>query len=159
MKRFWTLLEVVIYGLVLLLFLDNLWTPLLEAYPTPSLKGLLEQQQAGLLTGAAFGLLIASLAYRFSRPARKVERTVNRWQEPTGPGPEASPMDAIRFFPGHTLVCALLVVAALVAFWMHPGAAMLLLVGALMAAVTLARRLGLEPQDDPAAPHNQQRTR
>ena len=26
-------------------------------------------------------------------------------------------------------------------------------------AVDLARRLGLEPSDDPAAPHNQQRTR
>ena len=159
MKWLWRLLEVVIYGFALLLFLDNLWTPLMEAYPALGFSGLLEQQQAGLLTGAVFGLLIASLAYRFSRPARKIERTVNRWQEPTGPGPEASPMEAIRFFPVHTLICACLVVAALVAFWMSPGAAMLLLVGALMAAVTLARRLGLEPQDDPAAPHNQQRTR
>lgn len=30
---------------------------------------------------------------------------------------------------------------------------------ALSAAVDLARRLGLEPKDDPAAPHNQKRTR
>jgi hypothetical protein len=159
-RRPWlSILEFAFYGVFLLLFLDSVWSPLRAANPMLGLRGLLEYQQAGLVTGVLLTLLVSSLAYRFSRPARKIERTVNRWQEPTGPGPEASPMDAIRLFPVHTLVCACLVVAALVAFWTFPAAAMLILVGALVAAVTLARRLGLEPPDDPAAPHNQQRTR
>ena len=158
MKKLWPrLLEAVIYGFVLLLLLDNLWSPLRADNPALDFRALVEHQQAGLWTGAFIALFAAALAYRLSRPARKVARMVKRWQEPTGPGPEASPMDAIRFFPVHALVCVLLVIAALVAFWTHPVAAMLLFVAALMAAVTLARRMGLEPPDDPTAPHNQGR--
>ena len=159
MRALWRVAEVAMWGFFVVIFLDKFWSPLRAGNPTLDFRGLVEHQQAGLLTGAFLAMFVTGVAYRLSRPARKIERVVERWQRPSGPGAEASPMDALRFFPVHTVFLVCLVIAAVVAFWVHPGAGMLLVAAALMAAVTLARRLGLEPLEDPAAPQNQQRSR
>ncbi|WP_282009470.1 hypothetical protein [Brevundimonas aveniformis] len=62
--------------------------------------------------------------------------------------------------PLHLLAIAAGMVGFAVAYWTAKGDT--LLVGALglafMSAIDLARRLGLEPPDDPAAPRNRGKT-
>lgn len=66
--------------------------------------------------------------------------------------------------PLHLIGIALGLVGAAATFWRQDligGYFPILMAGGLAfwCAVDLARRLGLEPPEDPAAPHNQQRTR
>ena len=153
-KTLWRILEVMIYGFIILISLDNFCSTVRAENPALDFRGLLEHPQAGLLTGALLAMFAITVVHRLSGPIRKVERKVERWQKPAGPGAEASPMDALRLFPVHTAVFAGLVIAVVLVFWVHLGFAILLVAPAMMAAVLLSRRLGLEPPDDPAAPQN-----
>lgn len=85
---------------------------------------------------------------------------VARWSAPprnSPPPSDAGPLYALRTYPLHVGVCLVLVSLSLVTFFSWPVAAMVLIGLTIWSWVLLARRMGLEPPDDPAAPHNPSR--
>lgn len=91
----------------------------------------------------------------------KVAEKFSRWPgAPNSPPPpvDAGPLYAIRSYPIHVGVCLGLVAATLFLFFSWPTGAMVLVGLTIAAWVMLARRMGFEPTNDPAAPQNQPRT-
>ena len=104
--------------------------------------------------------LLTALAL-FGVLARLIWPKVTKWSSPREDRPppaDVGPLYAVRTYPLHVLVCLLMIggSSALLFYW--PGAAMVAVALPIAAWVSLGRRLGFEPADDPAAPRNQARS-
>ena len=90
-----------------------------------------------------------------------VAKPVARWTAPPQSPPpplDAGPLYALRTFPLHVSFCVGLIALNLVTFYAWPTAAMVLIGPTIGSWVLLARRMGFEPSNDPAAPHIESRT-
>ena len=93
--------------------------------------------------------------------ARLIWPRVTKWSSPREDRPppaDAGPLYAARTYPLHVLVCLLMIGVSTALLFSWPGAAMVAVALTIAAWVSLGRRLGFEPADDPAAPRNQARS-
>ena len=90
-----------------------------------------------------------------------VTKRATRWTvPPNSPAPpaDAGPLYALRTFPLHVSVSVGLIAVSLLTFYSWPFVAMVLIGPTIGSWVLLARRMGFEPPNDPAAPHIKSRT-
>ena len=90
-----------------------------------------------------------------------VAKRVTRWTAPPESPPppsDAGPLYALRTFPLHVGVSVGLIALNLITFYAWPTVAMVLIGPTIGSWVLLARRMGFEPSNDPAAPHIKSRT-
>ena len=109
----------------------------------------------GLVVLGIAGVLVVTMLVKL------IAKPVARWTAPSRSAPppsDAGPPYALRTYPLHVAVCLGLIAASLLAFYLWPTAAMVLTGLTIGAWVMLARRMGFEPSNDPAAPQNQSRT-
>ena len=146
-------------GFWVFVHLGDEWVPYFAAHPGASGWDFALAQLpylGSLFVGfAVLGALLVALP----KLARKIG--LDRWFAPPQSAPppaDAGPLYALRTYPVHVGICAGMVVSSVVLYFFWPGAAMLAVGPTIMAWVLLGRRLGFEPANDPAAPHNQMRT-
>lgn len=108
-----------------------LWTGLLDWAPAIGVA---------LLVLAAIGLIMSFEAWLLERSAPPKE--------------PITPLLLLRRHPLHVVMCAGLLALTAWGFLNDSSLGLIGMGGAIWAFVTLARRLGLEPPNDPAAPHN-----
>jgi hypothetical protein len=84
----------------------------------------------------------------------KSDRLLRRWERPRSPGP-IGPLLLLKGYPVHTAICAVLLAVTAWGMFNHVGLAMVGIAATGWAFVSLARRLGLDPSNDPAISQNQ----
>lgn len=135
------------------LFLSGRWDEFVQAYPDATAwdfaLSLVPYLGAVLVGIVVFAALLAV--------ARKVNAHFAPPQNPSPPA-DAGPLYALRTYPVHVGICVGMVVSSVVLYFFWPVAAMLAVGPTIGAWVLLGRRLGFEPANDPAAPHNPMRT-
>ena len=142
-------------GLWVFVHLGDEWAPYFAAHPGATGWNFALAQMPYL------GSLFVSLALLVALPKLARMIGVGRWFAPAQSPPppaDAGPLYAVRTYPVHVGICVGLVVASVLLYFFWPAAAMMSVGLTIGAWVLLGRRLGFEPANDPAAPHNPMRT-
>ncbi len=152
-KLFWVAIWFVFLGANV----SREWDRFIADHPGASVEDFV------LASGPSLGQLILGIVgfIVLIKVVGLVAKPVARWTAPPQSAPppsDAGPLYALRTFPLHVSVCVGLIALNLIAFYAWPTVAMVLIGPTIGSWVLLARRMGFEPSNDPAAPHIESRT-
>ena len=153
------------FGVLWLLFLGNMvsrdWEQFASNHLDASIWDYLRDALPLLGQLSVFMICIMICIFVVGALTSAVGPRLARWfSSPRNPAPpaDAGPLYAMRTFPIHVGICVGLTAGVALTLLSWSAVAMILIGPAIGAWVLLARRMGFEPPNDPAAPHSAQGT-